>query len=329
MAGGVLRGFGIFFMVLGVIGLVGGVAVMGFVTAERSDQNELERLESEASGEADDMDDAFRVGAVGALVGLVLLVVGIVLNAAGKSARDRARHEEVLAAAIGQGGTGPPAAPAQPPAAPPAPQVQTAPAPPAAVAAEALEAREGEAAVADAPPPASDDPDRTSGALLTGVVLAVVAIVAVGLALMAAGGIGDDGGTPNVAGPGGPLLETKEFDGHLTGYASDGGGASVSGGTSDHTWTFDAHSAARHITLELSWTAEEGGADELRLVLERRGDDGDWHRLGTAAGSSPVRLDHRGGSALGGADLRVRVLPNEAGFTARQDFHVDATFWSG
>lgn len=317
MAGGVLRGFGIFFMVIGVIGLVGGVAVMGFVTAERSDQNELERLGSEASGDADDMDQAFVVGAAAAGVGLILLVVGLVLNATGKSARDRARHEEVLAAAVGQGGDGPAAEPAAPPAAPPEGGGVT-----GAVPAAAPEGTPDDVDADDA------DRDQTSGALFTGVVLAVVAVVAVGLALMAAGGIGNDGGTANVAGPDGPLIDTTSFEGHVTATASDGGGGTVNPGASDHEKTMVTPDGTRRVTVELTWTEEEaGGAEQLRLILEGRDDDGDWTRRGDAGGTSPVRLDYRP-LPLDGAEIRVRVVPHDAGFTARQPFTVEAAFWA-
>jgi hypothetical protein len=116
VAGGILKGFGIPLIVLGIVLLVAGIAAAatGYVQYQ---ENERRGLFNRDPGE---QEQALMVGGgIGFASGLVLLIVGLVLNAAGNGRR----HRELLLAATGR------APAAAPPAATPAPPAPPAPAP--------------------------------------------------------------------------------------------------------------------------------------------------------------------------------------------------------
>src|SRR5688572_18275380 len=100
MAGGVLKGFGIGFIVLGtLLMLVGlGAAAFGFMMDEENDDRFFRSSDKEDQAQA-----AMLGGAAAFAAGLVLLVVGVVLNSAGNGRR----HRELVQLAARPGSSAP------------------------------------------------------------------------------------------------------------------------------------------------------------------------------------------------------------------------------
>jgi hypothetical protein len=158
MAGGVLKGFGIPLIVLGILLMVAGIAAAAYGAYQM--QEDQDRLVPR--NDPDEAQALAVAGGLGFAAGLVLLVAGLVLNAAGNGRR----HRELLQAAAGR-----PAA-AAPPASP-APVVPAAPKTPAAL-----------------PPPASKKGAVVAVVCLGALTLAVLGLVALGDGSRAAAGLG-------------------------------------------------------------------------------------------------------------------------------------------
>lgn len=114
MAGGVLKGFGITLLVLGILLMVAGLAsaAYGAYTLSENDDRLIRSSDAQETGET-----LLIAGGLGFAAGLVLLIVGLVLNAAGNGRRQRELLQAVAArpAASAQA---PPAAKAAPASAP-------------------------------------------------------------------------------------------------------------------------------------------------------------------------------------------------------------------
>lgn len=121
------------------------------------------------------------------------------------------------------------------------------------------------------------------------------------------------------------LLEAMVFEGRV----QDAYSTPVQSGTTDasgSTRQFQAPAGAARGDVELTWTPEEQGTSNLRLILEVQ-EGGSWRELDRVAGPGPLSLslEDRG---LDGATLRYRVFANDdAGLVLEQDFQVQVRFY--
>lgn len=95
MAGGVLKAFGILFIILGIVLMVAGLgaAAYGFTQEDANQEGVLDDPQ-----ESDQNQAIAAGGLVAAGLGLVLLLLGIILNAVGNGMRERALRRDLTAA---------------------------------------------------------------------------------------------------------------------------------------------------------------------------------------------------------------------------------------
>jgi Rod binding domain-containing protein len=287
MAGGVLKGFGIPLIVLGIVLMVAGIAAAAY--GYNSQQENHDRLLRD--GDQEDQAEALMVGGgVGFAAGLVVLIVGVILNAAGNGRR----HRELLQATAGR---------AQATTA-----TTTAAVPAAATAAAAAPA-------SPAPSPkaaASGTPGSKKGVAIALACLGVAAVVFLALVM------GKDGSAVGFGGHEEPAFAAQDYDGTVRQAFSLPVAGSATADTAGSQQEFDAPAGAHSLHIEVTWDRADAGADTLKVIVEKDGTE-----LGRSTGGSPVVLDL---PVDGGTHLRYRVFPDGNAAVAEQPFHVHVTF---
>lgn len=147
--------------------------------------------------------------------------------------------------------------------------------------------------------------------------------LAVVLALLVTGytGNGDGPGLASLAGDSRTeLLDEAVYDGQVRNAYSTPTGSGTTD-ASQSTRTFPAPTGTTRVEMELTWTPQDRGTGNLRLILEAQ--DGDsWRELDRAAGQGPLTMTIQAPD-LDGVTLRYRVFANDdASLALEQDFQV-------
>jgi hypothetical protein len=296
MAGGVLKGFGITFLVLGILLVLAGLAAAayGLYTQEENDGQLLGDPEAE-----DQAQTALVAGAAAAAVGLLVLVLGIALNAAGNGRR----HRELLRAAAGRPADAP--APAPPAAAKPATAAAKATAPPAPATTRAARRAPG--------------PSAKTGAAIGLASLGILVLAVLALAL------GDGGRAVGFGGDDDRTFQPLSFQGSVRNSFALPGADPVTTDDGESLQEFDAPAGATTARIELTWDRADAGADQLVVVLEHEQPGDGWRELGRASGTSPVSLEVTLDPSF--LHLRYRVVPAGSDpVVAEQPFEAAVSF---
>lgn len=150
--------------------------------------------------------------------------------------------------------------------------------------------------------------------------------IVLALALMVSGFVGDG---PEFASFGAEgrtvLLDEAVFGGQVRNAYS----TPVQSGTTDSsqsTQTFQAPAGATYMEMDASWTPQDMGARDLRIIIEIQ-EDGAWRERGRVGGQGPLSLDLQGPD-LDGATMRYRVFAdNDVSIVLEQDFRLSLRFY--
>lgn len=155
------------------------------------------------------------------------------------------------------------------------------------------------------------------------VILLVVAGVAAGVAWT-----GDRSAL--VSPPGGDADQSRLLDeSAFSGIVQHAFATPIESGTIDasqSTQTFVAPAGTQRIEVNTTWTPQQGGASELRMILEIQEGDA-WRELDRAGGQSALVFELKG-PELDGATLRYRVFADaDAAVVLEQEFGVEVRFY--
>lgn len=302
MAGGILKGFGITFLVLGLLALLVGLGAAAYGYSQEQDNREQGLFRN--GNESRNNEATIQAGATAAAAGLVMTLLGIILAVTGgsMSRRELARTiaGSVAAAHAGSSRT-----------------VATTAAP-----TDATKAKPKPAEPARVVPPADMAAARRSNGKTVAVVLGIFcAVIAVAWAFAATGGFGDiltpDGSKGSNASRGAQLTFNETRQGMVQGGSLNGMAVNAAG---ENAGDFTVPAMSASCRLVLSWPA--GVAAPPTLALEvRQGDE----LVASGAGASGFAVDLRE-AAMVGVTFRYAVFPEgDAALVAPQDFDLHIT----
>ncbi|MES2154897.1 MAG: hypothetical protein V4510_07150 [bacterium] len=235
MAGGILKSFGVVFLILGIVAVVGGLGAAAYGFMQQKDNQDHGLFQDNKKTEEN--KQVITYGAIGAAAGLAAVIVGIVLLVAGGARRDTQMTRAVGAAAVANANA-------------------------ATAASRSVKGAAAEPASARTAAPATQ-PSGARRAAIAGILL--FALVLVVWAFVAVGGFKGvmSGGAsrPPESGPSGILLN-ETHAGNVQGVSVNGM-ALNGGGNNGADFTVPAGSTA--CTVTLNWSPTTGGPTALEL----------------------------------------------------------------